>query len=714
MSSETSSDATGHDYDSACNSEFFPELAYVHQADWLDYDLDDEESSDSLTFDQQELSLWKLDDVASIVHDLGDQLSQIGRSQGNALLQRAVNLRDVESVRTLLRSGSAVCDEWIANCAVGVPGGVDVLRVLVDEFGLRLVDVQVGTDDADVLRFLLERGVVLDAHALCASATPAEIKAVAAKSASPDDLLLFAVDAGNEAAALALLDEGVAAPSVPVYARACMLGFAALVDRMAAIDATLLPQLARDEPLLAESFGLRTTADIARRLLDAGASAQIVAEAAIVLGLADVLELALVRGVDDRALVPKAFRYWPFPGSLAVFEQLVAAGCDVAAVDADSGHTALHFAAVHSFPVEFFERLLERVPQLLDVRDSLGRTALVLHCTCVVTPIDAVVVLLVERGAAWRCEEPNEFSVPLWLAQRGCVRGLEALAARGLDVAATPDLLQCACRWHHVELVRWLVARGADVHATSDRFGGRDKTALFVAAELHVSRAAREIVRVLVAAGADVEQECGFYEDESFTPLQIAVVTENSSVIGPLITCGADPTDLCYQAATGGDWQSLVALAASGVDLACDEELVEHMFGWLTSADQLGVAFLLLELGLIEDGEHCNCADLAAALDLFDVPLRSKDRFTHTPLFALRKAVVCQQWRAFRRDLVAMKLDLINDMAVNVCIILQPLDLPVLLTVMILDELCPLAPLVSMYLKWALAARVKHFTGRRQ
>ena len=58
-------------------------------------------------------------------------------------------------------------------------------------------------------------------------------------------------------------------------------------------------------------------------------------------------------------------------------------------------------------------------------------------------------VLLIERGAAWRCVEPDEFSVPLWLAQRGCVRGLEALAARGLDIATAPDLLHCACRWHH-------------------------------------------------------------------------------------------------------------------------------------------------------------------------------------------------------------------------------------------------------------------------
>jgi hypothetical protein len=59
--------------------------------------------------------------------------------------------------------------------------------------------------------------------------------------------------------------------------------------------------------------------------------------------------------------------------------------------------------------------------------------------------------------------------------------------------------------------------------------------------------------------------------------------------------------------------------------------------------------------------------------------------------------------------LLHQKLSLISPRACEVAFALQDLHLPVLLTLFIIDEVCQLAPFVTMFLKWTMLARIKHF-----
>ena len=54
---------------------------------------------------------------------------------------------------------------------------------------------------------------------------------------------------------------------------------------------------------------------------------------------------------------------------------------------------------------------------------------------------------------------------------------------------------------------------------------------------------------------------------------------------------------------------------------------------------------------------------------------------------------------------------MIGERATDVCIAMQQLDLPALLTLMIIDELLPNS--IRMWAKWELITAVKHYQQRR-
>ena len=89
--------------------------------------------------------------------------------------------------------------------------------------------------------------------------------------------------------------------------------------------------------------------------------------------------------------------------------------------------------------------------------------------------------------------------------------------------------LMTAARTGRVEVVRALIARGADVHATEGR---RGQTALmWAAAEGHV-----ETVEALIDAGADFQTPL----DSGFTPLLFAVREGKIGVVRALLKAGAN------------------------------------------------------------------------------------------------------------------------------------------------------------------------------
>lgn len=64
-----------------------------------------------------------------------------------------------------------------------------------------------------------------------------------------------------------------------------------------------------------------------------------------------------------------------------------------------------------------------------------------------------------------------------------------------------------------------------------------------------------------------------------------------------------------------------------------------------------------------------------------------------------------------RRVLARDRLDLIRPQAAEICIALQTLELPALLTVMIIEEACRFAHRVTMHQTWSLVVAVKHCTA---
>jgi len=60
-----------------------------------------------------------------------------------------------------------------------------------------------------------------------------------------------------------------------------------------------------------------------------------------------------------------------------------------------------------------------------------------------------------------------------------------------------------------------------------------------------------------------------------------------------------------------------------------------------------------------------------------------------------------------------VRKSLFRDRIVEICIALQSLELPALVTLMIVDELLPLAHIIQMHLKWHPIVTVKHFKERQ-
>jgi ankyrin repeat protein len=172
---------------------------------------------------------------------------------------------------------------------------------------------------------------------------------------------------------------------------------------------------------------------------------------------------------------------------------------------------------------------LARDPQLAAARTEQGVSVI---CMAVYRQLGSLAHALAEQRGA------------LDLYEAACL-GDRAQVAKALDAAPgalnapSPDgfsALGYAAFFGHVELLRELLARGADVHAAS-RNAMRVQP-LHSAAAVQDAANAAELARLLLAAGADPNaQQSGGYR-----PLDEAALNGKLALVELLLAAGADPS----------------------------------------------------------------------------------------------------------------------------------------------------------------------------
>lgn len=195
------------------------------------------------------------------------------------------------------------------------------------------------------------------------------------------------------------------------------------------------------------------------------------------------------------------------------------------------------------------------------------------------------------------------------------------------------------------------------------------------------------------------------------TPLMLAIKNNNAGAVSLLLKHGADVrthtnTSLA-EMALSSSVEVLVALAAHGVAFPAHGIVVQErprLFCFLVMA------------GVITETPVVRDIDVLLLSRAFDLPC--------SPIVATAlQAVVQEQPEALRaaRQIAKQSSDLIVDhaldailpRAVDVLIALQPLGLPALVSLHIIDELMPLAHVVTDALKWQVITLVKHFAEPR-
>jgi ankyrin repeat protein len=393
------------------------------------------------------------------------------------------------------------------------------------------------------------------------------------------------------------------------------------------------------------------------------------------------------------------------PAALEMARALLDAGANIAARD-DAGNTSLICAADAGGSVELLHFLLVRDPSLLNARSDGGATAL--GCICDRLGSDKPVgglKLLLEAGAS------IEYAHAEALVRNGRLDALQLLVEHGFDAASRGDdnrtlLMLAACADAEassfpVEVAEWLVNHGVSVDAAAR--GG--ETALLAAC----SMPATELVRFLLDAGADINARTA----AGVTPLIAAVTHRHDATVRLLVERGASTVpvgrkgqSIGFASVDSSAHECLIALAATGVDL---QDFAVKRLRTCTAE----FLFTLLLLGAVSSVDTSE-PDLAGIAAMWDVPLVGDA----VELPAHRNfAAHCRNGvRAFNRfcsDVVAsQRLGLINSRAATICFALQSAQLPALQTLAIIDEACPLAPVLPMHLKWDMVAKIKHFRDK--
>jgi hypothetical protein len=140
---------------------------------------------------------------------------------------------------------------------------------------------------------------------------------------------------------------------------------------------------------------------------------------------------------------------------------------------------------------------------------------------------------------------------------------------------------------------------------------------------------------------------------------------------------------------------------SSNITLFCPLPLVDAL---RQNREQNVVLLLACGADPNVDGCMAACSSSTQATLLFAAGAREPENAR----LKWRRADLSAGIPAAERRLMRARLYLIRARATEICFAMQTLQLPALLTLMLIDEACPLASAVPMHLKWKLITAVKH------
>lgn len=316
--------------------------------------------------------------------------------------------------------------------------------------------------------------------------------------------------------------------------------------------------------------------------------------------------------------------------------------------------------------------------------------------------IDAI-KLLIKHGA--NVADGDNQVPPLCVA---AARGEQSIVQALLDGGAPPDPpiamrpLTLAARSGSLVIVRVLLAAGAAVHRDSDAlsplgaavgFGGFDAIA---------------VVQALVEAGGDVNASCGRAKPQKRIVhcVRCGIVLRHLTSVYRIDIDARDEQQRTglLAACSRGDVAVVRALILAGADVDAADKAGSGAFAMLRhvpfsdSNDAHETIWRLLAAA------GCTRSARSSRLRSFFEPLTSMDEKDRRVVLSERQAVA------------AVRCSLVRERATDIAIGLQSADLPVLVTMAILDEcfFFAFAQLVSAFKKWEWLKFVKHFKARAQ
>jgi ankyrin repeat protein len=286
----------------------------------------------------------------------------------------------------------------------------------------------------------------------------------------------------------------------------------------------------------------------------------------------------------------------PLPPSCPDELQALLAGPNVNHIDHQGHHLLLR--VVSTGDAALLRWYLERGPDL-DVQNGLSKRTALVHA--VYTDKPELATILVESGADVNVKSRYGETALLWAACKGEVERVELLLGRKARLVRTTgkfdrkNPLHMACDKQHLEVIRLLLAAGADVNVPTSR----GETPLFCAASAHraTDEHTRETLELLLGHGAEVNAQAkggytallwcalcslrtsvelllrhganpGLQTEDGDTPLDVAKDPEVAALLkaaGAQARVPSDPVSL-HKAIDDGDVEAFRAALDAGAD----------------------------------------------------------------------------------------------------------------------------------------------------
>lgn len=455
-------------------------------------------------------------------------------------LWRAVNERDVNKVRTLLRDGTCNVNDTTASplYMAAKQGDVEIVKLLMDHGALVNLKVMgtltplfsaASSGHVHIVKLLLEHGASVDDEIwlgetpLFAASSKGHVSTVqlliengaSGRNSRGKTALVHAVRYNQtEVAAILcqhgppLVNEKDESGNTPLHiaAQSCSSSMARLlIANGARINET---NDLGETPLCVASQSNRR--EVATVLIENGASVDTksYSGATALLYAAQFGQIDLVKKmVENGAAVNERGEYGQTPliravyyhGTLEVVIYLLDNGADVS-IKTESGQTALHAAATGGYADVV--KVLLSVGISVNERDVQGETALFFAADYGHIEI---IELLIDNGATVNVNTSNLGETPLSIAVvRGQAEMVRSLLSRGASVSGTPNMVGIeiesvvilAGREGHMDIFQILIEAGASVNVR----GYVGETPLIAAAEWNFV----DGVQLIVAHGASL------------------------------------------------------------------------------------------------------------------------------------------------------------------------------------------------------------------